>query len=688
MKTFFLSLLTILLPMVASAEYVQIDGIYYDLVPKAQEAKVINNPYSNNDNYYKGDVVIPASVTYEGVDYGVTAIGSYAFNCCGELTSVTIPNSVTSIGNGAFYDCYSLSSFTIPSGVTTIEPYTFRQCRGLTSIDLGDKVTSIGSNAFVGCSGLTSITIPNSVKAIGDHAFSGCNLTSVHISDLVAWLGISFVGSDGSANPLSIAKHLYLNGVEITELEIPDGITSISNLAFFGFSNMTSVSIPNSVTSIGIRTFQSCDGLTSVSLPNSVTSLGACAFEDCVGLTSIDLGNSLKTIENTTFAGCSNLSSITIPNSVMYIGEGAFSRCSSLTSVNIPNSVSWLGQSIFRNCTGLTSVTIPNSVTSIGSYAFDGCSALTSITIPNSITALSQYTFADCSGLTSVDMGNNIGAISNNVFQNCTSLTTVTIPNSVQTIGENAFWGCKGLTSITIGSGISGIYSRVFGSCPELKDVYCLAESVPYTVGNAFEGSYIEYATLHVPEGSVDAYKAEDPWNKFRSIVALDGGTPETPKCATPTISYQNGKLSFSCETEDVVFVSDIDDADIQKHYEATIELTATYTITVYATKQGYNNSDIATATLCWIDQEPKTEGITDGMAQIPAQPVLIKTDHGQITIEGATDIDHIDFFSINGTHLGSSVVTNGHTTFTTTEKMVILRIGSKSIKVYDNAAR
>ena len=185
-----------------------------------------------------------------------------------------------------------------------------------------------------------------------------------------------------------------------------------------------------------------------------------------------------------------------------------------------------------------------------------------------------------------------------------------------------------------------------------------------------------------MPEGSIDAYKAWEPWKRFKSIVALDGGIPETPKCATPTISYQNGKLSFSCETEDVVFVSDIDDADIQKHYEATIALTATYNITVYATKQGYENSDIATATLCWIDQEPLTEGITNGMEQIPAQPVLIKTDHGQFTIEGATDIDHIDFYSINGTHLGSTTVTNGHASFTTPEKMVILRIGERTVKV------
>ena len=137
------------------------------------------------------------------------------------------------------------------------------------------------------------------------------------------------------------------------------------------------------------------------------------------------------------------------------------------------------------------------SVTSIGERAFWACS-LTSVTIPNSVESIGSYAFSGCFGLTSV-----------------------TIPNSVTSIGESAFNGCSGLTSVTIGSGVKTIGSASFANCPELIDVYCYAVDVPSTLSNAFNGSYPEYATLHVPTGSIESYKATAPWSSFGKIVAL-----------------------------------------------------------------------------------------------------------------------------------------------------------------------
>ena len=161
------------------------------------------------------------------------------------------------------------------------------------------------------------------------------------------------------------------------------------------------------------------------------------------------------------------------------------------------------------------------SVTSIGGYAFSSCSGLTSVTIPNSVSSIGLGAFRDCSGLTSVIIPNSVTSIGDYAFEYCSGLTSVTIPNSVTSIGIAAFQYCSGLTSIAIGSGIEDIGNQAFADCPELTDVYCYAENVPSTNVDAFEGSYIEYATLHVPKGCIDAYKAVEPWKNFKSILEM-----------------------------------------------------------------------------------------------------------------------------------------------------------------------
>ena len=125
MRKFLFSILLLALPLIANAEMVQIDGIWYQLIEKAKIAEVVS---STDGTKYTGDVLIPEKVTYNGMEYSVTSIGNSAFSSCSNLTNITIPNSVTTIGESAFDHCSSLTSITIPN-----------------------SVTSIGNNAFYGC---------------------------------------------------------------------------------------------------------------------------------------------------------------------------------------------------------------------------------------------------------------------------------------------------------------------------------------------------------------------------------------------------------------------------------------------------------------------------------------------------------------------------------------------------------
>lgn len=330
-----------------------------------------------------------------------------------EITKAIIEDGVTSIGNYAFYNCTSLISADIPVGVTSIGDFAFSVCKSLTSIDIPDSVTRIGGFAFTSCS----------------------NLNRVNITDIAAWCKITFGTND--SNPLYNAKNLYLDGSLVTELVIPDGVTSIGKYAFYNCTSLTSVDIPDGVTSIGNNAFYNCTNLASVVIPDSVASIGAYAFNNCKTLTSVVIPKSVTSIGNYAFLGCTSLISITvdkdnpnfssdergvlfnkhktkliqypaantqksytIPNSVTSIGINAFSGCKSLTSVDIPNSIPNIDYNVFSDCTSLMNVVIPDSVTKIGGRSFSGCTSLESIVIPDSVTRIESYAFYNCKKLT------------------------------------------------------------------------------------------------------------------------------------------------------------------------------------------------------------------------------------------------------------------------------------------------
>lgn len=385
---------------------------------------------------------------------GVTLIIYSAFSGCNEVTALTIPDSLLFEGYDVLMsdvhcntqndlsviDRPGILSFTVSENhpqYTTVDGVLFD--RDKEEILLFPRART------------DAYTIPDHVTCIGISAFSGCDVTEVNFHQEVK----------------TIRKNAFHNCDALTEVVIPDGLTSIGASSFYGCAKLTTVTIGDGKTVIGDKAFASCDALTIVTVGDGVQKFSFSMVSNCENLKTITLG-----------AGVTE-----IVQDEMYYGDvaGLFETCSSLTTIcvdeenayyttvdgvlfdknmttllccppgrkgayTIPDGVTIIGAAGFSGCAQLTDVTF-SDVTVIREYAFVNC-GLTSVTIPDTVTHLGEFAFSECKGLKTATVGSGLSQLKERSFLYCENLHTLYLDKNIQSIGEYAFAGCDKLTTV------------------------------------------------------------------------------------------------------------------------------------------------------------------------------------------------------------------------------------------------
>ena len=297
-KTTLLVASVLLASLAANAYDFEADGIYYSINTGGYSVTVTTG---GNGFRYSGTVNIPATVTNDGKQYNVTAIGYQAFYNCTELEAVTIGSKVKTIGQEAFQYCTALKAVAIPNSTEEMGSYTFSNCSNLKTVTIGTALKAIPSYAFASTA-VTSITIPGNVETIGDNAFYGCS--------------------------------------HLTSLMIKEGVVNINSGAFSGCSTLPSVVIPNTVKTVGYQAFYKCAELEELILGSNVKTIGSEAFDFCNDLKTITSCNEEAPVMGSVYCfsvyGTAKLY-IPIGASASYAATNYWSKFTDITETNIIN---------------------------------------------------------------------------------------------------------------------------------------------------------------------------------------------------------------------------------------------------------------------------------------------------------------------------------------------------------------
>ncbi len=563
--------------------------IYYNYINDGKELEVtygaVSYSYNAKPNSYYGyeevrNITIPNEVTYMNRTRKVTAIGEHAFDYS--------PSSNSSIGGH--------------------------------NIIIGDNVEVIRSGAFDNCY-LGDIIFGTNIKGIycGFNKVHGIN--AIHIKNMAGWCDIEF-WEFGNNNPLCYGTLYDDNNTIIRDIVIPEGVTQIHKWAFSINWEINSISLPSTIECIEDYGFYGLNAksenvvikvnnlsqflkiekdyhalpdnyilnvndeiIKDVVIPESETTIRRYAFKGCSSINRVVFPNSICSIGTSAFLGCKKLTEIVLGDGLNVIESGAFCDCENLNSIVWGTELVKMDEA-FISCKNIESIEIPNSVQSMA-WAFSGCSSLSSVSIPRSIKQMNGA-FEYCDNLLLIN--SHISTpfeISTNTFSQNTYMNASLIVPKGKTEDYKSMNGWKEFVWVE-----EGDYSG-----PEIYKLTYIVDGEIYNAYEIEEGSAITSEPNHTKDGYTFSGWSEIPEIMPTHDVTIIGTFTKNSlgKCATPTIDYQNGTLSFGCETEGATCKYTITNEDIKSGSGNEVQLDVTYHISVYATKDGYEDSDVVT---------------------------------------------------------------------------------------------
>lgn len=364
-----------------------------------------------------------------------------------------------------------------------------------------------------------------------------------------------------------------------------------------------------------------------------------------------------------------------------YEGKASYSGNVVIPSVITYNgnsiSVTAIGNNAFSGCEDLESIRLPNSIISIGDYAFNGCDKMTSIVIPNSVNSIGFGAFNGCKNITSVTMSEKLEAIEGRLFSGCKSLSNIIIPDKVKYIKDYAFEDCTSLKYVCIPENVREIGSRVFNDCTNLESVVIKESENGIRCDNeSFRFVYPKYVFIgRTNMKSVTTYSYYFPILSTQIKVLSIG---RYVKCLKYEADFIETIYSFS-EKPDQIDVEFSNASYLNSRLYVPRGSREKY-LKAEGWKNFLNIIETDAADMWRGDNDFFTSGI--GQENMPS---LIQIENGEIHISGIKDGTLVEIYSLNGTQVGTAIVSNGKAIFYThlpSASIAIVRVRNKSVKV------